>query len=159
MPLSEGLKAPPVRKVDQDGKEWDLGEIDSWKLIIFFKVTCPTCQLTMPFIEKIHRWYGDKVKIFGIIQDPRDKAREFMENYGLTFPQLIDAPDYPTSIDYDVRVVPTYYLIDPRGKITLARESFAKKELEDLNERIAHIAGKEVNPLFEDVSVPAFKAG
>ena len=82
-----------------------------------------------------------------------------MQKYGLTFPQLIDAPDYPTSIDYDVQVVPTYYLISPEGNIELARESFVKKELEELNERLASIAGREVNPLFEDVSVPAFKAG
>ncbi len=159
MPLSEGTKAPDFKKRDQEGREWSLSELDGYKLIIFYKVTCPTCQLTLPFIEKLHQSYGDRVRIFGIIQDPADKAKEFMQKYGLTFPQLIDAPDYPTSIDYDVQVVPTYYLISPEGNIELARESFVKKELEELNERLASIAGREVNPLFEDVSVPTFKAG
>ena len=159
MPLREGTQAPAFEKRDQEGREWSLSELDGYKLIVFYKVTCPTCQLTLPFIEKLHQFYGDRVKILGIIQDPPDKAKEFMQNYGLTFPQLIDVPDYPTSIDYDVQVVPTYYLIDPDGKIEIARESFVKKELEDLNERLADIAGREVNPLFEDVSVPAFKAG
>ncbi len=159
MPLSEETQAPAFEKRDQEGREWSLSGLDGYKLIVFYKVTCPTCQLTLPFIEKLHQFYGDRVKILGIIQDPPDKAKEFMQKYGLTFPQLIDAPDYPTSIDYDVQVVPTYYLIDPDGKIEIARESFVKKELEELNERLAHIAGREVNPLFEDVSVPAFKAG
>jgi peroxiredoxin len=159
MPLSEGTKAPDFTKIDQDGKEWKLGEIGGWKLLVFYKVTCPTCQLTLPFMEKLHRFYGEGVKVLGIIQDPPQKAKEFMKNYGLTFPQLIDAPEYPTSIDYDVQVVPTYYLIDPEGTIVLARESFVKKELEELGKRLAEISGKEENPLFEDVSVPAFKAG
>ncbi len=159
MALKRGSQAPPVEKTDQNGKKHDLSRIEGWKLIIFYKVTCPTCQLTLPFIEKIHRWYGDRVSVFGIIQDPPDKAKEFMKNYGLTFPQLIDAPDYPTSIEYDVQVVPTYYLISPEGSIEITGESFVKKELEGLNEVVAQKAGKEVNPLFEDVSVPAFKAG
>jgi len=159
MPLKEGIEAPDFRMKDQDGKEWSLSGLEGYRFLIFYKVTCPTCQLTLPFIEKLYRWYGDKIHIFGVIQDPEDKAKEFMKNYGLTFPQLIDAPDYPTSIKYDVQVVPTYYLIDPQGRIILSRESFVKKELEELNERLAGIAGKEVNPLFEDVSVPAFKAG
>lgn len=159
MPLEPGTQAPDFTMRDQEGKEWILSKIEGYRFLIFYKVTCPTCQLTLPFIEKLYQWYGDGVNIFGIIQDPPNKAKEFMNNYGLTFPQLIDAPDYPTSIKYDVQVVPTYYLIDPEGKIIISRESFVKKELEDLNHQLAQIAGKEVNPLFEDVSVPAFKAG
>ena len=71
----------------------------------------------------------------------------------------MDAPEYKTSVAYDVMVVPTIYLIDPEGRIDFVEESFVKASLEELNRRLARIAEREVNPLFEDVSVPAFKAG
>ncbi len=29
-------------------------------LAVFFKVSCPTCQYTFPFLERIHKAYGDK---------------------------------------------------------------------------------------------------
>ena len=46
-------------------------------LAAFFKVSCPTCQYTFPFLERIHKAYGDrKITIVGISQnDQRDTSR------------------------------------------------------------------------------------
>ncbi len=159
MPLKVGDAAPDFTLKDYEGREFSLSGLDGFKLLIFYKVTCPTCQLTLPFVEKMYRSYGGAVHFLGVVQDPEGEARRFAEDYGFTFPQLIDAPDYKTSIDYEVMVVPTVYLVDPEGRISFVEESFVKASLEELNERLAEIAGKEVNPIFEDVSVPAFKAG
>ena len=159
MPLKVGDKAPGFTLRDYEGREFSLEGLEGYRLVVFYKVTCPTCQLTLPFVERMFGSYGGKVHFLGVVQDPEEEARKFAENYGLTFPQLVDAPDYRVSVDYEVMVVPTIYLIDPEGRIDFVEESFVKASLEELNEKLARIAGREVNPLFEDVSVPAFKAG
>ncbi|MDQ7081584.1 MAG: TlpA disulfide reductase family protein [Aquificota bacterium] len=129
------------------------------KVITFYKVTCPTCQLTLPFVEKLHKAYGDSVTFLGIVQDPEGEARKFMEDYGLTFTQLIDAPDYRVSSDYMVDVVPTIYLVDGGNRVLFVEESFLKAGLEKLTSELARLSGKEEIDLFGGVSVPPFKAG
>lgn len=144
---------------DCEGREFNLESLEGYKTLVFYKVTCPTCQFTLPFVERMFRSYGGKIHFLGVVQDPEEDARRFAKEYDLTFPQLIDAPDYGVSIDYDIAVVPTIYLVDPQGKVSFVEEGFVKASMEELNRRLADIAGEELNPLFEDVSVPAFKAG
>lgn len=159
MPLKEGDKAPDFLLRDVNGVEHHLFSQKGYKLVVFYKVTCPTCQLTLPFIEKMFRSYGEGVKFFGVSQDSADDTRRFSEDYGLTFTQLIDYPEYEVSLKYDINVVPTIYLIDPEGRVVFSEEGFVKSSMERLNVDIAGASGSEINPIFEDVSVPAFKAG
>ncbi|WP_457600536.1 peroxiredoxin family protein [Hydrogenivirga sp.] len=159
MALKRGEVAPNFRlRLCPEG-EMGTDSLGGYKLIVFYKVSCPTCQLTLPFIERLYRSYGDSVHFMGVSQDSCSDTESFAKNYGLTFPQLSDEPDYRVSIDYDVQVVPTVYLVNPEGKVVFVEESFVKSSLESLNEELARLSGREVNPLFEDVSVPPFKAG
>ena len=159
MPLKVGDRVPGFTLKDFEGREFSLNDLEGHRLLVFYKVTCPTCQLTLPFVEKMFRSYGDRIYFISVVQDLEGEARKFARNHCLTFPQLIDAPDYRVSSDYDVRVVPTIYLVDTEEKVSFVEESFVKASLEELNKKLAEISNKEVNPLFEDVSVPTFKAG
>ena len=159
MPLKAGSKAPDFTLMSDRGEKVSLGSLKGFVLLTFYKTTCPTCKLTLPFINKLHEFYGDGAKVFGVIQDPLEEAREYASELGLSIPQLIDAPDYDVSVKYDVQVVPTIYLISPQNEVLFAEEGFVKSSMEELNSKLAEITNKEVNPLFEDVSVPAFKAG
>ena len=159
MPLKAGDKAPDFSlKVCPEGS-LNTASIEGHRLLVFYKVSCPTCQLTLPFVEKLYKYYGDAVSFVGVSQDNCTNTLNFMREYGLTFTQVSDDPEYRVSIEYDVQVVPTLYLIDPMGEVSFVEESFVRSSLESLNEELARIAGREVNPLFEDVSVPPFKAG
>ena len=159
MALRVGEKAPSFSLKDIGGSEIELLGGDGYKLLVFYKVSCPTCQLTLPFINKMFESYRSAVNFYGVSQDSPEDTENFCKKYGLTFPQLIDHPDYKASISYEVQVVPTIYLVDGEGTITFSEEGFVKNSLESLNEELARICGIAVNPLFEDVSVPAFKAG
>src|SRR4051812_5621389 len=44
-------------------------------LLVFFKVTCPVCQMTLPFLERIHA--ARKLAIHGISQDDDADTIEF----------------------------------------------------------------------------------
>src|SRR5580700_3544099 len=57
----------------------------------FFKVSCPVCQFTFPFLERIYKRYGgDGVTFLGISQDDARDTKDFAREFGVTFPMLLD---------------------------------------------------------------------
>ena len=159
MPLNVGEIAPDFSLKDTEGNEISLSSVGGLRLLTFYKVTCPTCQLTLPFIEKLHKAYGNSVRFLGIVQDPPEEAVKFARNYGLTFTQLVDAPEYAVSSQYRVEVVPTIYLLNEEGKIIFVGESFLKAGIEKLSSEIARLTDSEEVDVFEGADVPAFKPG
>ena len=55
--LEPGSRAPDFRLPQLDGGAVALREIlaNGPAVIAFFKTTCPVCQLTLPFLERIHK--------------------------------------------------------------------------------------------------------
>lgn len=107
-------------------------------LLGFFKVDCPVCQFTFPFLERLYKSGAAGIQFYGVSQDgPRD-TQAFNRSCGVTFPTLLDEArqGYPVSNAFGISVVPTVFLIEPDGKISWAMESFSKKELEALAARL-----------------------
>src|ERR1700689_4367421 len=67
--LPRGKTAPPISLADFSGKRLSLAETlkRGPVLAAFFKVSCPTCQFTMPFLERLHQKYGGgQMSLLGI---------------------------------------------------------------------------------------------
>jgi peroxiredoxin len=122
-------------------------------LLVFFKVTCPVCQLTLPFLNRIHRSGG--MAVYGISQDDVRDTREFLREFGVSFPMLLDSEDagYPASNAYGISSVPTLFLVERDGKLASVVEGWQKAEIE----RLGTLAGMQV--FRSDDQVPAWKAG
>jgi len=157
MALKRSQRAPRFTLRDTQGVEWNV-PTEGYTLLVFYKVSCPTCQLTLPFVEKMYRAYRSAVSFHSVAQDPPEEVSRFVRRYGLSFTQLVDPPPYDVSVRYDVQVVPTIYLVKEE-EILHVEESFLKSGLESLNAELARIAGVDPVPLFEGVSVPSFKPG
>lgn len=119
----------------------DLGEIEQaeWRicLLIVFKTTCPTCQLTWPYLERMYQTYrGAGLAVWGISQDGQTVSTQFASDYHSTFPILIDA-DLRVSRAFNPQFVPTLFLIDPEGKIVDRIVAFDKARLNQLSETVA----------------------
>ena len=56
----------------------------------FFKISCPVCQFTFPFLERLHQRYGKSATFLGISQDDAKATRKFTDEYGVTFPMPLD---------------------------------------------------------------------
>ncbi len=84
-------------------------------LLAFFKVTCPVCQLTVPFLERLHASGG--IAICGISQNDAADTREFNTYFGATYTTLLDSEDegFPVSNLYGISSVPTMFLVEPDG--------------------------------------------
>jgi len=106
-------------------------------LAVFFKTTCPTCMLAFPYIEKLHRAYGEAgLAVWGISQHDRVRAATFAREYAATFPILIDEA-WQASQQYDPQFVPTQFLIDPSGQILDLVVSFDKAGLNRISHMVA----------------------
>ena len=127
----------------------------------FFKITCPVCQFTFPFLERLHKAYGgERVNLVGISQDDARDTREFCEEYDITFPTVVDEDGYPVSNQYGLTNVPTVLLINPDGKVAVSSMGFSKADLEEINAALARAAGRAPAPLFRpDEVVPDYKPG
>ena len=156
--LEPGVRAPDFELVDLDGQRHRLRELTAAGpvLLAFFKTTCPVCQLTLPFLERIHRGQaGPAVAVYGVSQDDPETTREFDQEFGVTFPMLLDTEDdgYPASNAYSISHVPSVFLVEPDGMISWTMEGFDKKALESLGDRAGVAAFRPTD------NVPAFKAG
>ncbi len=149
--LSVGQSAPAFTLQNVAGSRVSLSEalVRGPVVAAFFKISCPVCQFTFPFLERLYKTYGgDRVSFWAISQDDAADTKAFCSKYGVTFPALLDEDGYPVSNSYGLTNVPTYFLIAPDGKIQVASVGFGKRALEAIAERLASFLGTAASPLF-----------
>jgi len=161
--IIQGKTAPDFALPDTTGKRTSLREVllEGPAVLAFYKVSCPVCQYTFPFIERIHKILGsERIAVLGISQDePRDAA-EFTEEYGLTFPSLVDEDGYPVSNAYGLTNVPTVLYVEPSGKTAVSFTGFDKEGLQQIADMAAKSNGKPRTPVFKpNEDVPDYKPG
>lgn len=130
-------------------------------LIVFFKVSCPTCQYAFPFLERLHRQFGSRgAAVWGVSQDSARDSLAFAREFGITFPLLIDDHPYEVSDRYGVQFTPTLFLVGRDGKIEVAGDGFSKADLLEIQKRLAAELSLTPEPLFLPAEhVPEFKPG
>jgi peroxiredoxin len=162
--LPAGTKAPEISLPSLNGGKFSLqaalqrGPV----LAAFYKVSCPVCQYTFPFLERLHRAYGGKkITIAGISQNTPPDTAAFLKEYGITFQNLLDDPNgYAVSNAYGLTNVPTLFLIGQNGQIEITSVGWVKQEVEDINRKLASSQQAPLPPIFragEEVS--DFRAG
>src|SRR5712692_507428 len=113
--INPGNTAPGFSLKGLDSKEYSLNSLIQKGPVVaaFFKISCPVCQFTFPFLERLYKRYGgDDVTFLGISQDDARDTNAFAKDYGATFPMALDEKDYPVSNAYGLTNVPTIFLID-----------------------------------------------
>jgi peroxiredoxin len=158
-----GNKAPNFELTDLDRQRVSLHEALKRGPVVaaFFKVSCPVCQFTFPFLERLFKAYrSDRTTFWAISQDDARDTRDFCAEYGVTFPALIDDDGYPASNEYGITNVPTFYLIAPDGSVQIDSVGFGKQALEKISGELARYLGRAVAPVFEPGEiVPDSKPG
>src|SRR5450432_128471 len=163
MTISAGQKAPDFSLKSIDGRGYSLHALleQGPVFVSFFKVSCPVCQFTFPFLERLYkRLAGSNAALLGISQDTVRLTREFADEYGVTFPILIDADGYPASNAYGLTNVPTSFLIDTDGTAKIVCLGFNKNDLELIAAELSERQKIPFAALFRpDESVPANRPG
>jgi peroxiredoxin len=161
--LDAGALAPPFTLEDAEGGSHSLAKAleHGPVLLAFFKVSCPVCQFTFPFLERLHQAIRgqDQVQIWGISQDDAGDTVEFAQEYGCTFPLLLDEPGYYVSNAYGLTNVPTLFLVQPDSKIQLGASGFDRKLIEQVAAEFAQLTGKAITVFHSADLVPDYQPG
>jgi len=161
--LSARKSAPLFTLEGSDGKRYSLAEAlnKGPVLLAFFKVSCPVCQFTFPYVERLFERYGAApLTIWGISQDDAQDTNDFRREYEITFPALIDTDRYDVSNDYRITNVPTLFLISPSGTIALSETGFSKPDLEKIAAEFAAVSKTPPSVFFAPSEiVPNHKPG
>jgi len=95
-------------------------------LLCFVKEDCPTCDLSMPLIEAVHRAFGTAVDVWAVGQDTAGNA-VLVERHGLTVPML-DDDALAVSYAYDLDTVPSVFLADGEGRVLRSFIGFGRED-------------------------------
>ena len=107
-----------------DGDEYVLSDLRGKVVLInFWASWCLPCEAEAPILEGAWEYYQDRgdVLFLGIAYaDTESKSLEFLEKFGVTYP---NGPDLGTRISeaYVVKAVPETYIIDQNGIMVYAK--------------------------------------
>jgi len=161
--IDVGKNAPGFSLKALDEKEYSLDSLLARgpAVLAFFKISCPVCQFTFPFLQRIsERFAGKGASVIGISQDDARSTKQFNQEYGVTFTTLLDAPGYAASNAYGLTNVPTIFLVAPDRTVKVSCMGFDKAGLEKIAAELAQHQKMAAATLFRpDEIVPAYKPG
>ncbi len=161
--LSAGTPAPPFTLKDTSGQNRSLAEAlqRGPVLLAFFKISCPVCQFTFPFLERLYESIKgqDGLTLWGVSQDDTSDTLDFAREFGASFPLLTDEDAYPVSNAYGLTTVPTLFLVQPDGRIQLTSIGFDRKDIERVAGEFGRQAGQLIKVFRPGENIPDSKAG
>jgi cytochrome c biogenesis protein CcmG/thiol:disulfide interchange protein DsbE len=139
--LGEAAPIEPLPRLESSGTESLADYRGRWVLVNFWASWCLPCREEAPALERFQRQHGGpKFTVLGI--DSRDLSsdgRDFVAQYGLSYPQLRDG-DGDAADDYGTTGVPENFLVDPAGKVRLLVRGPVSEEY--LREEVAPLLPK-----------------
>jgi peroxiredoxin len=150
--IGPGDKAPEFQLAGADGNEFRLSSLLATAPVVlaFFKISCPVCQYTFPFLQRI----AGSGTVLGISQNEVADTTEFCRAFGITFPVALDPKDrYPASNAYRITTVPSLFLVRKDGTVELSGSGFSRADLEAIASRLG------TTVFGEDERVPEFRPG
>ncbi|MCD8171370.1 MAG: TlpA family protein disulfide reductase [Clostridiales bacterium] len=119
VPLKAGNKAPDFTAELIDGSSISLSDLKGKPVIINFWATwCGPCVREMPAFERLKEDFGDEIGIIAVnCGDDADTVKDFVDEYGYTFPVVLDG-DYEVTMLYPSNSIPYTVVLDANGKIT-----------------------------------------
>lgn len=116
---------------DENGNKVDFGKFKGkYVMVDFWASWCSPCRASFPRVREVYSQLQGAGKDFEIVNISIDQNKEAwekaVEQEGNPWPQLYDDAHISYS-QFDVKAIPTIYLIDPEGKIVLREVGFDPK--------------------------------
>ena len=135
----------PAFSLDSDNGKISLNQYKN-KLVYldFWASWCKPCRTSFKFMNEIQQRYGSKgLQIIAInLDEDKASAARFLKSHPATFKIAYD-PDGNTPGAYNLKVMPTSYLIDKGGNIILTHKGFKETQAPELEKMIAQALNKK----------------
>lgn len=117
--LERGQFAPDFEVMTLEGEQRKLSDYRGKRVMLNFWATwCPPCRAEMPDMQKLYE--NEEVTVLALNMTATEQNEEvvadFVEEYGLTFPILMDEESDVMNA-YRIQAYPTSYMIDSNGRI------------------------------------------
>jgi peroxiredoxin len=109
-----GQPAPLFSTSDYSGRSFDLADYQGKQLLIHFWADwCAECRAEFPKLEKAYQKHKDNnFEILAVnVAQSEKHVRSFVEEFGLTFPMLMDEKSEIAKM-FGIRGLPTNYFVD-----------------------------------------------
>ncbi len=100
-----------------------------WVYLDFWASWCGPCKQSFPWMNEMHAKYGSRgLRIIAVNVDAKaSDAERFLSGTPAKFAVAYD-PKGETPKRYAVKAMPTSYLIDPKGRVTLVHAGFREND-------------------------------
>ena len=128
--LSKGEEAPNFEVDDFAGdKKFKLSEMSkNYVLINFWSIDNPTAKSTMLELAKADKALRDKIKLTLVsicVDEAPQSAKKFVSENDLSwFQGHSQGWDHESLVEYGIRAIPAFWLVDTEGKIMMTDEEF-----------------------------------
>jgi len=116
----------------------------------FWATWCAPCRFTMPKLEEFYKRYKDTdVEVIGVAVDidRYENVVQFVKEMGITYPIAADTSGEAKEY-YQIRNLPTLFVIDRDGIIQLRLEGYDPKNTEkQLEEAVQKALERPAKPL------------
>jgi hypothetical protein len=125
--------------------------------VLFYKVTCPTCQIAAPAAQRLRRAFPGRFVAIG--QDPPEKLDAFDRQFETDLGSVSDQPPYEVSDAYGIRTVPTVFVLDG-GRVDTVVESWDRDGWNRAASRLGELTGEGPQTVSaEGDGLPPFRPG
>ncbi|HXR57335.1 MAG TPA: TlpA disulfide reductase family protein [Casimicrobiaceae bacterium] len=133
-----GAAAPPFALATAGGETVSLAPLHGRVVYVdFWASWCAPCRRSFPWMNDLQARYGkDGLAIVGINVDKRrEDAARFLRDTPASFTIVFDATGV-TPAAYDVKGMPSSYLIDRNGNVVAVEEGFHDERRPEIEARI-----------------------
>ncbi|TDU73117.1 thiol-disulfide isomerase/thioredoxin [Prosthecobacter fusiformis] len=101
------------------------------RILDFWGMECAPCLAGFPKVQAFWKEHQHEVEFIALSSShyPEEEVREFLSKHPeYTFPIALLSEDATSNVDYDIRGVPLYVVIDPEGKIVSTGSDWSATE-------------------------------
>ena len=135
-----GMQAEDFSLIDLEGKSQSLSQYRGKIVLVNFWATwCKPCKLEMPAMQASFDKLRDKGFVVLAINELEDdaKVREFIKQYGYTFPVLMDR-DNKVANQFGVFGIPVTVFVDEKGVVQeyIRGQLLTEQKIQDVVDRL-----------------------
>ena len=131
----------PTFNLSGDNKKINLSNLKGKVVYLdFWASWCDPCRKSFPWMNEMHSRYDSKKFTIVAINLDSDKADalKFLAKVPANFDIAYD-PEGSVATKYNLKAMPTSYLIDKKGKLVFAHKGYRESDAAEIEEKIRQL--------------------